>query len=79
MKISIYSIKETLYEGEAEKLICHTPQGQITVLDHHIPLISRLTGPDLTVVQKNGERRDLQLVSGFLEVRPGSDAVILAD
>jgi len=31
MKLSIYSIQSTLFEGEAEKLIAATPQGQITV------------------------------------------------
>lgn len=79
MKVSIYSIQQTLYEAGAEKIICRTPQGQITVLDHHLPLISRLTGPNLTVVEAGGERRDMPLAGGFLEVRPGSEAVVLAD
>ena len=78
MKIAIHSIQKTLYEGSAEKVICETPQGQMTVLDHHLPLISRVVGPSLAVVQKNGERAEIKLTGGFLEVRPGSEVVVLA-
>ena len=78
MRVSIHSIQQTLYDGEAEKVICWTPQGQITVLDHHLPLISRLTGPNLTVMEAGGERREMPLQGGFLEVRPGSEVVVLA-
>ncbi len=79
MHISIHSIQKTLYEDEAEKLIAETPMGQMTVLDHHLPLISQITGPSLAVVQKNGERAEIPLASGFLEIRPNSEIVILAE
>lgn len=79
MHIAIHSISKTLYDGTAKKLICETPQGQMTVLDHHLPLISRISGPSLAVVQKNGERAEIKLSGGFLEVRPGSEVVILAE
>lgn len=78
MNIFIHSIQTTLFEGKAEKLICETAQGQITVLDHHLPLVSEIIGPSLAVVQKNGERLAIPLAGGFLEVRPGSEVVILA-
>lgn len=79
MHVSIHTIQKTLFEGEAEKVIAATPQGQMTVLDHHLPLISRIDGPAVTLAQKNGERSDISLAGGFLEVRPGSRVVILAD
>ena len=40
MKLSIYSIKKTLLETEAEKVTIPTMQGEITVLDNHLPLIT---------------------------------------
>lgn len=79
MKISIHSISKTLYDGEAEKLICETPMGQMTVLDHHLPLITQIMGPSLAVVQKTGERSEIPVSAGFLEVRPESEVVILAE
>jgi len=78
MKIAVYSIQQTLFSGEAEKLICHTPQGQITVLDQHIPLISSLVGPRLEIVGRNGKINEIPFKGGFLEVRPASEVVILA-
>ena len=79
MKVAIYSLQDILFEGEAEKLIVSTPAGQMTVLDQHIALISSLTGPSLEVVDKKGEKNIIKLVSGFLEVRPESEVVILAN
>lgn len=79
MKVAIYSIQETLFEGEAEKLIVSTATGQMTVLDQHIPLISSLSGPSLEIVDKKGKKNIIELMSGFLEVRPESEVVILAN
>lgn len=79
MRVAIYSIQRTLFEGEAEKLICGTPQGQMTVLDHHIPFISNLTGPSVEIVRADGIREKVNISSGILEVRPESEVIILAN
>lgn len=78
MRVSIHSISKTLYDGFAEKLICETPMGQMTVLDHHLPIISQIIAPSLAIVQKTGERTEIPVSVGFLEVRPESEVVILA-
>ena len=77
MHISVYSLQGTLFSGSAEKLICRTPQGQITVLDRHLPLISTLNGPTVELVDNKGERIKIEISSGVLEVRPESEAVLL--
>lgn len=79
MKLSIYSIQSTLFEGDVEKLIARTATGEITVLDNHIPLIATLKGPAVTVVDKTGNKNIIDVGSGILEVRPESEAVILAE
>ena len=79
MRVLIYSIQKTLFEGEAKELIARTSEGQITVLDDHLPLITSLVGPSVEVVGKNNERKEVPLESGFLEVRPESEVVILAN
>ena len=79
MKLSIYSLKETLFEGEAEKIIARTPAGEISVLAHHVPIVTPLEGPELAIVDKTGKRDILNIVSGFLEVRPESEVVALID
>jgi F0F1-type ATP synthase epsilon subunit len=77
MKIAVYSIAESLFEGEADELIAHTPGGQITVLNEHIPLITTLTGPKLSIIRKNEKPLDIILARGVLEVRPQSEVVVL--
>ncbi len=77
MKISVYSMQETLFEGDAQKLIVQTPLGETTILDHHIPLISILEGPFIKLATQTGEKI-IGIASGFLEVRPESEVVILA-
>jgi len=79
MRLSIHSLQKTLFQGEAEKIIARTPMGEITVLDGHIPLVTPLTGLELRVVDKKGISDIITLVSGFLEVRPESEVVILAN
>ena len=79
MKLSIYTLKEVLFEGEAEKIITRTPLGEITVLDGHLPIISILTGPTVKIVVKGGKEETVNVSSGFLEVRPQSEVVILAN
>ena len=77
MNIAVYSITETLFEGNAEELIAHTPQGEITVLNDHIPLITTLVGPHVSIRRKDEEPLDIVLAGGVLEVRPQSEAVVL--
>jgi len=77
MRVSIYSIQKNLFEGEAEKLIAQTPMGEITVLENHLPLISTLAGPQIKIIDKEKKESIIMIRSGFLEVRPESEVVIL--
>lgn len=79
MKITIHSIQKTLYAGMAEKLVCQTPQGQITILDHHLPLITKVMGSVAIAIDADEEKKEIPLSDGILEVRPGSDVIILTD
>ena len=79
MHLSIYSIKNTLFEGEIKKVIACTPQGQITVLDNHIPLIAKIMGPLVRAVHADSSIREISLESGIMEVRPESEVLILAE
>lgn len=74
MKLSIYSLKKILFQGEAESLNCNTAMGEITVLDNHAPLVSVLKKGVIRVVDKNKEIKYIPVKDGFLEVRSGSEA-----
>ena len=78
MKLSIYSLQSTLFEGEVEQITLPTSQGEITVLDNHIPLIT-LVSPGYVRYAHSGTQQMTKLSGGVLEVRPESEAVILAE
>lgn len=77
MKLSIYSVQKTIFEGEVESIALLTPLGQITVLDNHLPLVSLIKEGEV-VYTVSGTRKSLYLGGGVLEVRPQSEVVILA-
>jgi F0F1-type ATP synthase epsilon subunit len=80
MKLSIYSLKKILFQGEASLLNCKTVMGEITVLDNHETLITVLAAGVIKVVenppsQSSGVAKEhfFEINSGFLEVRPGNE------
>ena len=72
MKVSVYSLKKVLFEGDAESLNCKTENGEITILDHHRPLISILKTGDIQIVDASKKEHDIPVSSGFLEVGSGN-------
>ena len=79
MKLFIYSLKNTLFQGEAESLTCDTVNGQITVLDNHEPLISVLKKGLIKIVDKNKELRYIQTLKGFIEIRGSNEVRCIVD
>ncbi|MEK7061656.1 MAG: F0F1 ATP synthase subunit epsilon [Patescibacteria group bacterium] len=73
MKISLYSLKKILFQGDAQLLNCKTMSGEITVLDNHISLITALTSGIIKVVDKNQKEHFFPIKSGFLEVLSGNE------
>ncbi len=69
MKLGIYSLKRTLYQGEAQLVNCKTENGEITVLDEHEPLISVLKEGIVKIVDTAAKEHYIPVSSGFLEVR----------
>lgn len=74
----IITPEKIVYEDEIDQATIPTQQGQITVLPHHIPLISIIEAGEL-IVKKNNEEIPLFISGGFIEVRKGNKIVILAD
>ncbi len=78
MNLGIYTIKDTLFLGEATKIIARTTTGEITILPNHIPLVSTLEKSIVRVFEKDGKEKMIPIQSGVLEIRPESKIVILA-
>lgn len=79
MKLRIYSLKRTLFQGEAELLNCETLSGEITVLDNHKPLITVLRAGTIKILDKNKKEHYIPVSSGFMEIRSGSEGMLIVE
>ena len=75
--VEIITPEQTVYSGEAESVTLPTADGEITVLPHHIPLISILV-PGKSVVRLGGEEFVFAVSGGVIEV-DGMTIRVLAD
>ncbi len=78
MKLSIYSIKQTLLEATVEKVTMPTPQGEITVMDHHLPLVTLVKEGVVSYYTSEHQWQEIAFSGGVAEIRPGSELVLLA-
>ena len=79
MQIGVYSLQKVLYQGDAESINCRTATGEITILNHHRPLISILKKGVMKIVDKEKKEHYIPVKSGFLEVRSGDEARFLVE
>lgn len=73
MKLSVYSLKQILFQGKAQLLNCKTVMGEITVLDNHESLITVLSEGTIKIIDDKKQEHFFQVKSGFLEVRQGNE------
>lgn len=77
MKLTIAQIDKILFSGEAESVTVPGTAGEMTVLSHHMPLITTLKAGRIFVKPKEGEPLEFPLSSGFLEVGKNETVVLL--
>ena len=66
-----------MYDGQVDSVSLPTPAGEITVLPHHIPLISIIAAGTVTIRTKEGEQL-LAVSRGVVEV-DGMTLSVLVD
>jgi F0F1-type ATP synthase epsilon subunit len=69
MKLSVYSLKKILFQGQASLLNCKTAVGEITVLDNHESLIGVIKEGTIKIIDVNKKEHYFPVKSGFLEVK----------
>ena len=67
MHLQVITPDKTLFNSEIEELIVDTPKGQLTILPHHINLITSVIPSELIVKQK-GKEHSIAVAGGFLEI-----------
>ncbi|MBI2055714.1 MAG: hypothetical protein HYT42_02370 [Candidatus Sungbacteria bacterium] len=79
MKLTILSLKGVRFDGEAAGFNVKTTSGEITVLNHHRPLVSVLAKGEAKIIKANGGREKIHINSGFLEMGSKNDLSVLID
>jgi len=79
MKLSIYSLKKILFQGNAESVNLKTASGEITVLDHHRPLVSVLAAGTVKIIDNEKKEHYIPVSSGFLEVNSENQTRLIVD
>ncbi len=78
MLFKIITPERVVFSDEVDQVTMMTKSGEITVLPHHIPLVTLLQPGELRY-KKNGDDQYIAVSGGFAEVRPDNSIVILAD
>lgn len=52
--------------------------GQITVLDHHLPMITLVNAGNIAYYTPQNQWQEIAFSGGIAEIRPGSELVLLA-
>ncbi len=78
MKFDIITPERVVFSADVDAVTMMTQSGEITVLPHHIPLVTVLQPGELRYKQK-GEEFAIAVSGGFAEVRVDNSIKILAD
>ena len=73
MKLSVFSLKNILFQGQAQSVNCKTVTGEITVLDNHETFIGVLKPCVAKIVDAEKKEHFFEVASGFLEVRQSNE------
>ena len=75
MKLTISKIDKVLWSGDAESVTVPGAAGEMTILAHHMPVITTLAKGKITVKHGEGSIEEFSVDSGFLEV--GKDETVI--
>jgi len=78
IKFQIITPERVVFTDKIDQITAMTKDGEITVLPGHIPIITVLQPGELRC-KKGADEFPMAVSGGFLEVRPDSSVVVLAD
>jgi F-type H+-transporting ATPase subunit epsilon len=78
IKFKVVTPHRIMLEKEVDSVTLPTQTGQITILEHHIPLVSNLETGELTYKEK-GQEFFFAVSGGFVEVKPNNEVIVMAD
>ncbi len=77
LHLEITTPERVIYKDDVDELVLPTPNGEIGILPHHVPLISLLAPGEIRIT-KSGASTLMAVSGGFIEIQP-TKVVVLAD
>lgn len=77
MRLNIYNLQSTVFDGETSSVSLPTESGEIAVLPHHIPLVTTLQKGKIISRYKN-DKKEFSVTGGVMYT-DGIQLVVLAD
>ncbi len=78
MKLTIVTPEAIVYDDEIDRVTLPTLDGEITILQNHIPLITQIAPGELSIFHKSGKTDHFATGGGFAEIT-GSTVSVLVD
>ena len=78
LQLKVVTPERIVYEDEVDSVTAMTEMGEVTGLPNHVPIVANLRAGEMRL-KKDSEEFFLAASTGFIEVRPGNQVVILAD
>lgn len=78
IKFQITTPEKIAFQDEVEAVSLPTENGEITILAHHIPLVTNLV-PGEIIIKKDMEKTSLAVSGGLVQVNAASEVLVLAD
>jgi len=78
LKFRIVTPERVVFEDDVNQVSLMTRDGEVTILPHHIPLVSIVQAGELRY-KKNDEEKFIAVSGGFVEVRADNTVTVLAD
>ncbi len=78
MKLTIVTPEKEVYASEIAAISLPTPEGEITVLPHHIPLITQIAPGELIITKIDNNKDFYATGGGFAEIT-GDHIAVLTD
>jgi len=69
LDVALVSPERILYTGEADMVVCRTPEGEIAFLTGHAPFVGSLEVAPVRVILTDGTEVKAAVHGGFVEVR----------
>jgi F-type H+-transporting ATPase subunit epsilon len=76
LEVALVSPERILYTGEADMVVCRTPEGEIAFLTGHAPFVGTLEIAPVRVILTDGAEVKAAVHGGFVEVRDNKVSVL---